>query len=131
MNELYNLELSDNTIKEMCELNPEVMDLTEEEIIKKEELLENLGADRQEIINIIGSNSLYLSRTDEEISNLVACLKKYGFTNLNILFDSNPYILNLDPFEIDNYINDRVQKGEELSDIVDDLDSNPYLFNEF
>lgn len=131
MNELYNLELSDNTIKGMCELNPEVMDLTEEEIIKKEDLLENLGADRQEIINIIGSNSLYLSRTDEEISNLVACLKKYGFTNLNILFDSNPYILNLDPFEIDNYINDRVQKGEELSDIVDDLDSNPYLFNEF
>lgn len=131
MNELYNLELSDNTIKGMCELNPEVMDLTEEEIIKKEELLENLGADRQEIINIIGSNSLYLSRTDEEINNLVVCLKKYGFTNLNILFDSNPYILNLDPFEIDNYINDRVQKGEELSDIVDDLDSNPYLFNEF
>lgn len=131
MNELYNLELSDNTIKGMCELNPEVMDLTEEEIIKKEDLLENLGADRQEIINIIGSNSLYLSRTDEEINNLVVCLKKYGFTNLNILFDSNPYILNLDPFEIDNYINDRVQKGEELSDIVDDLDSNPYLFNEF
>ena len=98
MKELYNLELSDNTINAMCELNPEVKDLTEEEIIEKEELLESLGADRQEVINIISSNSMYLSRTNEEIKNLVECLKKYGFTNLDVLFDSNPYILNLDPF---------------------------------
>ena len=131
MKELYNLELSDNTINAMCELNPEVKDLTEEEIIEKEELLESLGADRQEVINIISSNSMYLSRTNEEIKNLVECLKKYGFTNLDVLFDSNPYILNLDPFEIDNYIKDRVSKGEDISDIVDDLDSNTFLFNEF
>ena len=131
MKELYNLELSDNTINAMCELNPEVKDLTEEEIIEKEELLESLGADRQEVINIISSNSMYLSRTNEEIKNLVECLKKYGFTNLDVLFDSNPYILNLDPFEIDTYIKDRISKGEEISDIVDDLDSNTFLFNEF
>ena len=49
---------------------------------------------------------------------------------LNILFDSNPYILNLEVFEIENYINSRLDSGEKLEDIIDDLDSNPILFNE-
>ena len=49
---------------------------------------------------------------------------------LNILFDSNAYILNLVVFEIENYINNRLDSGEELEDIIDDLDSNPILFNE-
>ena len=49
---------------------------------------------------------------------------------LNILFDANPYILNLEPYEIDNYIKNRLEKNETLEDIIDDMDSNPYLFNE-
>ena len=53
-----------------------------------------------------------------------------GFTSLNVLFDSNPYILNLEQFEIKNYINNRVSKGETIDEIIDDLDSNPYLFQE-
>ena len=130
MNELFNLGLSEGTIKSMMEMNNEIKDMSDKEIIEKIELLKKLNCSGNQISNIIGSNSMYLSRTNGDIINLVNKLYEFGFNTLNILFDSNPYILNLEPFEIEEYINKRVSFGEELSDIVDDLDSNPYLFSE-
>jgi hypothetical protein len=57
-------------------------------------------------------------------------LNETGFTCLNILIDSNPYILNLEPFEIKNYIDNKLINGEKIDDIIDELDNNPYLFQE-
>ena len=130
MEELYNLEISDDTLKTMIEIVPDLMDISNEEVREKIVLLDGLDCSKKQQSIIIGSNPNYLLRTNEEVINLVNCLKKHGFTLLNILFESNPYILNLDPFEIDNYINDRINNGEDVASIIDDLDSNPYLFNE-
>ncbi len=127
MEQLINLGISLETIKSMLEINP---DLTNEEVMEKKEILLSIGCNNQELINIIGSNAMFISRTKEEIITLIEYLKKLGFTYLNLLFDSNPYILNLEPFEINSYIKTRLSKRQSLEDIVDDLDSNPYLFNE-
>jgi len=126
---LYDLGLSEETIKSMIELNPNLVDITEKELDNKLKILKTVNCSDNQIRNIIGSNSLYLDRTNEDILNLINYLLDKGFRTLNILFDSNPYILNLDSFEIDNYINNRLER-ETLEDIIDDLDSNPYLFNE-
>ena len=73
---------------------------------------------------------MLLTRSNTDIIKLINYLNGLGFSSLNILFDSNPYILNLDIFEVNNYIEDRISNGELLEDIIDDLDSNTYLFNE-
>ena len=130
MNELFNLGISENTIKGMIELNPNINDISENEIKEKIMILEKLNCSENQIRNIISSNALYLDRTNNEIIKLIKYLLEKGFRTLNILFDSNPYILNLEPFEIEDYINERIKKGESLEDIIDDLDSNAYLFNE-
>lgn len=130
MVELYNLGISDATIKIMIEINPEIAKLTNQEIIKIEEMLKDINCSKTQIVNIISSNPLFLSRTNGEIIKLLSFLKEIGFTSLNILLDSNPYILNLEQFEIKNYINNRVSKGENITEIIDDLDSNPYLFQD-
>ena len=130
MEELFNIGISESTINEMIERNPEIKEITSEEIDNKKYILEKIGCSNNQIINIIGSNPEYLNRTNDEIINLLKCLVDYGFKTLNILFDSNPYILNLDKFEIDNYINKRISNNESLDGIIDDLDSNPILFNE-
>ena len=130
MHELYNLGLNDKTIETMIEMNEEIKDITSQELKEKQIILKKVKCTENQIINIISSNSMFLTRTTEEILKLIGCLTKYGFDTLNILFDSNPYILNLEPFEIENYINERIENGEELEEIIDDLDSNPYLFNE-
>ena len=101
MIELYNLNISDETINEMIEMEPELKDINSEEIKEKELILDELGCDKKQINNIISSNPTYLTRTNEEILNLIKKLKEYNFTTLDILFDSNPYILSLESFEIE------------------------------
>ena len=130
MIELYQIGISEETIKNMLEINPEIKDMNENEIKEKELILEKLGCFDYQIINIISSNPIFLSRTNGEILDLVKTLVDYKFRTLSVLLDSNPYILNLESFEINNYIDKRVEQGELLEDIIDDLDSNPILFNE-
>ncbi len=128
MKELYNMGISEQTIKAMVELNPEVADIADEEIKCIEDMLAKVGCSNRQILNIISSNSMFLTRTKDELIKLLDYLTRQGFKTLNILFDSNPYILNLEPFEIKEYIENRVKNGEALDDVVDDMDSNPYLF---
>ncbi len=130
MNELLNFGLSENTIKAMTEENAEIINLTDDDVIEKENLLRNINCSEEQVINIISSNASFLSADNSDILNLFNALTSYGFTTLNILFDANPYILNLQAYEIKNYINDRLNKNESLDMVVDDLESNPILFNE-
>ena len=123
MEELYKIGISENTIKNMLELVPYISEMSEKEIKEKEIILKKINCDENQVINIISSNPMYLDRTNDGVLKLISKLKSYGF-------DSNPYILNLEVFEIENYINDRLNDGEMLEDIIDDLDSNPILFNE-
>lgn len=130
MEELYRMGISENTIKNMLELVPYISEMSEKEIKEKEIILKKVNCDENQVINIISSNPMYLDRTNDGVLRLISKLKSYGFSMLNILFDSNPYILNLEVFEIENYINCRLNNEEVLEDIIDDLDSNPILFNE-
>ena len=126
--ELYKLGISENTIMEMIELNPDIKELDDNEINEKIEILKSINCNDRQIKNIISSNAMYLSKLNTDIINLLNRLNSLGFNSLNILIDSNPYILNLDVFEVDNYIDKRLKNGEVLEDIVDDLESNPSLF---
>ena len=130
MEELYNLEISDSTLKSMIEINPEIINMEKEDINNKIILLNNIGCSSTQITNIISSNPTYLSRSNDDINDLINTLNNYGFKTLNILFDSNPHILNLDSYEITYYIDNEISNGKNLDDIIDNLDSNPYLFNE-
>ena len=130
MKELYNLGISDTTLKCMIEINPEILEMSNNEINDKKDILKRINCTDREILNIISSNALMLSRTNSGLIDLINYLKELGFNNLNILFDSNPYILNLEPFEIKRYIDDKLNDGESVDDVIDELDSNPYLFNE-
>ena len=130
MYELFKLGISEETVKNMLELNPNMKEITNEEVEEKIEILKQINCSDTQILNIISSNSLYLDKTNTEVINLIKYLIDLGFDTLNILFDSNPYILNLEIFEIENYINNRKNNGETLEDIIDDLDSNPYIFME-
>ena len=74
----------------------EFLNLSDNEVIEKEAILKMIGCSDTEISNIIGSNPEFLITPTESILKLITKLKSYGFTLLNILFDSNPYILNID-----------------------------------
>ena len=130
INFLIGLKLSNSTIKSMLEICPNIKEMSRKEAEQKVFILKKLNCSKEEIRNIISSNPNYLDRTNGEILDLIKKLVDSNFKTINILLDSNPYILNLEPFEIDEYIKKRLENNETLEDIIDDLDSNPYLFSE-
>ena len=77
MEELYNLELSDNTVQAMIEYNPNIKNMSKEEIKEKILLLENLNCSNDEVRDIVSSNSRYLGRTNEEIDSLIDTLTNF------------------------------------------------------
>ena len=127
---LKSFGISETTIKEMKELCPDITNLNKEEILEKIEILKKLNCDKIQVRNIISSNSIYLDRLNTDIIKLIKKLQEKGIITLNILLEENPYILNLDDFEIENYIQKREKNGEKLEEIVEDMTSNPLIFNE-
>lgn len=127
---LSKMGISNKTIKQMEELCPSIKDLQDNELLEKIEILKDENCDDIQIKNIISSNAFYLDRSNTDIEQLINKLKEFGFDTLNLLFNGNPYILNLDAFEIENYIKNRENKGENLENIVDEMSSDPSLFQE-
>ena len=127
MEELFKLGLNENEIKSIYNINEYIID---EDIIKMIYILEKINCTEKHIKNIILSNPLYLSRSVSDVIELINKLDSLGITNLNIVFDSNPYLLNKDAFEIEEFINKKLKDGMILEDIVDLIDSNSYVIDE-
>ena len=127
---LKKIGISEKTINQMEEICPNIKDLTKKEVLNKIEILKNINCDDIQIRNIVSSNAMYLDKSNTDINKLINELRKLGFDNLDLLFDGNPNILNLDDFEVRKYIKDREGNGELLEDIVDDMSSNLFIFEE-
>lgn len=127
---LKKIGISEKTINQMEEICPNIKDLTNEEVLSKIEILKDINCDDIQIRNIISSNAMYLDKSNTDINKLINELRKLGFDNLDLLFDGNPNILNLDDFEVRKYIKDRERNGELLEDIVYDMSSNLFIFEE-
>jgi len=130
MIELYNLGLNNNDINTMLEICPTIKDLTNDEILTNIKILKSINCNDRHIKNIIISNPMYLNRLSDDIIFLINKLKQLNISNINLLFDTNPFLLNKDAYEIDEYINFEIKKGKELEDIIDEFESNPYIIDE-
>ena len=130
MNKLFELGISESDIKNMIELVPEIYNMDEEDINNKIDILKYVECSDRHIRNIIVSNPMYLDRTDDGVFRLISYLKKVGFSNINLLFDSNPYLLNYDVFELEDYINKQVNLGKSIDVVVDEIEDNPYVIEE-
>ena len=53
MEELYNLGISDTTLKCMIEINPEILEMSNNEINEKKDILKKINCTDREILNII------------------------------------------------------------------------------
>lgn len=126
----YDFGISDDEFRFILEQVPNIRNMKELEINEKIGILSYVGCANRHIKNIIVSNPYYLERSNDDILRLIKYLRDIGISGLYLLFDMHPYLLNKDAFEIRNYVNDRINRGELLEDIVDDIESNPYIIEE-
>ena len=129
MLELNNLGLNEIDLKDIIETNPEVTELSDDEIKNQIEILKQINCNNDTIKNIIVTNPFYLTRLDDDILKLINKLTSLGINNLNLLFNSNPHLLNKDAFEIDDFIKEQQTKYT-FEEIVDMIDDNPYIIDE-
>ena len=127
---LYELGINDNELKNILEQVPNFKNMEEDEIKEKIDILYYVGCNDKDIKNIIVSNPHYLDRMSDDILKLINYLKNIGFGNISLLFDNDPYFLNYDVFEIEDYINTKLSDGILLEDIIDEIESNPYIIDE-
>lgn len=129
MNRLFELGITEFDLKNMLDLVPDILNMGDNDINEKIEILKYVSCTDRQIRNIIVSNPIYLDRINSDVINLINYLNECGFSNLNLLFDTNPYFLNYDVFEIKDYISKQINLDKELGDIIDDIESNPYVID--
>lgn len=114
----------------MIEIFPNIINLSNIELENSIDLLKNINCNDRQIRNILISNPYYLDRSNEDILNLIKKLIQINIKNINLLFDSNPFLLNKDAYEIEEYIYKELNKGKILDEIIDEFESNPYIIDE-
>lgn len=125
MEKLVELGISEEELKSMLELNANILDEPELNILI--DILYLIKCDTRMIKNILISNPNYLSRTKEDVVGLINELLSLCLNDLNILFDTNPYLLDLDDFDIEDYKLEHNYSNEELVNL---LEGDPFIFSE-
>lgn len=126
MEELFKLGLNDNDVKFILE---QCLSIDNKDVLERIEWLRNIGCNDRHIRNIIVCNPYFLDRDMSDLNNLISYLGKIGVSNIYLLFDSNPFLLNKDFDDINGYVENKLSLGILLEDIVDEIESNPYVID--
>ena len=126
INYLLDLGIDENDIKNIIEFNNGLTDY--EEYDKNIETLEMIGCNDKEIRNIIISNPNILIRSNLDILKLIKTLASYGFNTLNITFDTNPFLLNKDSYEIDEFFKEKRKQNLSDDEIIDLIENEIDIF---
>lgn len=98
-----------------------VSDNSVNEIIK---LLKDNNCSNNTIKNIFICNPFVITSNIIDTTKLINKLKELGFTNINLLLDSNPYILNISDKELEKLYNKKKDEGLKSSEIIDFISYN-------
>ena len=118
--------LNEIEIDEIVSINENIKEETD--VNEKIELLESLDIEDSIIRNIIKSNPFFLTRTTNDLKELITRLKKIGIIEFDTMFDTYPYLLNKNSYEIDEFLKANRDKTDE--DIKEILESRPYEIDE-
>lgn len=130
MNELYNLELSDIEIKNMLEMNPDILTCNDGDVKARIHLLKQLGCNNRQAKNIIFANPWYLNRCIGDVTATLNKLNQIGLEEIYLLIHENPLLLNVDVFEIEDFINRKKQEQYNMDDIIAMIEEDSNVITE-
>ena len=119
MDSLIRYGFTIDEIKNMMENNEAIEETEEKDIQKIIKILEEIKCTKKIIKNIFYSNPYCLLKTPEEIKCILKLLQDNNFTHLEILLDTNPYLLNIGEKEIKKIIKQKEKEGMTEEQIKD------------
>ena len=90
-------------------------------------LLKNNNCSIDTIKNIFICNPFTITNNINDTIKLIDKLKELGFKNINLLFDSNPYILNISDKTLEKLYNKKKEEGLSKEEIIDFISYNVIL----
>jgi len=130
MFELLNIGIDEINLKYMLESNPNIQELTDEEIKEKIELLKQIDCSDSHIKNIIIANPWYLDRCNTDVIEFIKKLISLGLTRIDLLINDNPHLLNVDVFELEDFIDKKIEENYTLEEIIDMFEENSNIIFE-
>lgn len=125
---LYALNISDDEIDSILKRYSNLGKLNDDDVKELIQILEDVSCDEEQIRNIIIANPLYLYKYPEDIRTLIEVLEKYGCEYIFLMLEKNPYILNINDFQLEQYIEEELAEGRMIEEIMMQLESNPTLY---
>lgn len=127
MKSLYELGITEEEVENLLNRFEDLINVSVADINNNIRLLRCINLTDEEIKNIILINPYYLNRSIDDILNLFNSLIKIGVYKLNNLFKENPYLLNKDFYEIDEFVKNET-KDTDINNLASDINDNPFIF---
>ena len=121
MSYLYDIGINKDELDYIISENNNIIYLSDSDIYELICLFVNIGFDTRKIKEMIVENASALNRSVSDIIELIRKLKEIGVEDIKELFLSNPWVLNMDDFEIDNFIENKLNDGVDSCDILEML----------
>ncbi len=108
-------------IKSMMDTNNLIDSVSDKDIYELIDILEKAGCQDSHIKNIFLCNPFYLTRDVLEVNHFIQKLYEIGLSSLFVLFDSNPYILNMSDRDLDQFYHEKIKEGMNKEEILDTI----------
>ena len=124
MDVLIRYGFSIEEIKNMMDTNDSIDQVFDKDIYELIEILQKVGCDDKQIKNIFLCNPFYLTCKVFDVHNLIKKLYEIGCSSLSLLFDSNPYLLNMKDEELEMIYHQKIHEGFCREEIIDYIQYN-------
>jgi hypothetical protein len=118
MDVLIRFGFSIDEINNMMNSNPEINDISDKDVSEVIGILKGIDCSKDQIMNILVTNPFVLTCELTEIKKIIVKFLDFGL-DLAFLFDTNPFLLNINYKEIDATIKKKTKMGcsnEEIRD---------------
>ena len=119
MDMLIRYGFSIEEIKNMMDTNDELENVPDNNILELINILTGVGCHEEHIMNIFICNPLVLSSELSNIKKIIKKLNDLKLKHLYMVFDSNPYLLNMTVEDIENFYKEKIDSGLTAEEIAD------------
>lgn len=128
---LKELGIHEKDVDALCKLNPELEAYDPKKARTNIAFLKDEGCSDLYIRNIIINNTYFLNNEPKMTQELIEYLKEdLEFKDLDLLFDSNAYLLNLEKKYLQDFVKEKKQAGKTLEEIRDLIELNLFIMEE-
>lgn len=127
MDSLIRFGFTIEEIQIMMDSNEDISQVKSREIDGLIAILKNVGCSSEHIKNILLCNPFCLTNDLNCTKDLINTFFKLGFCALYVLFDSDPYLLNMNCLELEKLYSQKLEEGLEKEEIFDFIQYNTFF----